>query len=166
MPCAHPRRRTERGSVTAETAVVLPALLVLLAAVLWALAAAAGHLRCVDAARAAARELARGESAASARHAAGQVAPTGALVSIHTVDGLIRVDVSTTVHPFGPVLSRLPGLAVRGDATAFPEEAVTSRLPEEAGTSRLPVPDEAPDPAWVRPDPAPAAAPGPARMDP
>ncbi len=33
MPCAHPRRRTERGSVTAETAVVLPALLVLLAAV-------------------------------------------------------------------------------------------------------------------------------------
>ena len=46
--------------MTAETAVVLPALTVILALVLWAVAAVTAQLACVDAARMAARALARG----------------------------------------------------------------------------------------------------------
>ncbi|GAB3882575.1 hypothetical protein GCM10027612_13340 [Microbispora bryophytorum subsp. camponoti] len=43
----------ERGSVTAETAVALPALVVVLIASLWAVTVVGAQLRCVDAARAA-----------------------------------------------------------------------------------------------------------------
>ncbi|MGW9481337.1 TadE family type IV pilus minor pilin, partial [Streptomyces diastaticus] len=41
--------------MTAETAVVLPTLVVFLLALLWALLAVAAHIQCVDAARAGAR---------------------------------------------------------------------------------------------------------------
>ncbi|MFD6837609.1 hypothetical protein ACFWD6_25135, partial [Streptomyces diastaticus] len=44
-----PRRDGQRGAVTAETAVVLPTLVVFLLALLWALLAVAAHIQCVDA---------------------------------------------------------------------------------------------------------------------
>ncbi|MGX1540093.1 pilus assembly protein, partial [Streptomyces diastaticus] len=43
-----PRRDGQRGAVTAETAVVLPTLVVFLLALLWALLAVAAHIQCVD----------------------------------------------------------------------------------------------------------------------
>ncbi|MGX1713450.1 TadE family type IV pilus minor pilin, partial [Streptomyces sp. S5] len=46
------RRDGQRGAVTAEAAVVLPALVVFLLALVWALLAVAAHIQCVDAARA------------------------------------------------------------------------------------------------------------------
>ncbi|MFJ4725159.1 TadE family type IV pilus minor pilin, partial [Streptomyces diastaticus] len=46
-----PRRDGQRGAVTAETAVVLPTLVVFLLALLWALLAVAAHIQCVDAGR-------------------------------------------------------------------------------------------------------------------
>ena len=92
----------ERGSVTAETAVVLPALAVLLVLCLWSVSVVGQQLRCIDAARVAARALARGESEAAARAAARDAAPTGATVSVRTVDGLAVVEVRLTAGLPGP----------------------------------------------------------------
>lgn len=55
----------ERGSVTAELAVALPAVVVLLVTVLVLAAAATTQLRCADAARAGARSAALGEDPAA-----------------------------------------------------------------------------------------------------
>jgi Flp pilus assembly protein TadG len=44
------RGARDRGSVTAETALVLPVLVVVLAMAVWVLAAVGAQLRCVDAA--------------------------------------------------------------------------------------------------------------------
>jgi hypothetical protein len=52
----------ERGSVTAEIAVAMPVVVLLLSAALWSVAAAADRVRCVDAARDAALGEARGDS--------------------------------------------------------------------------------------------------------
>ncbi|WP_412080123.1 TadE family type IV pilus minor pilin [Streptomyces sp. SJL17-1] len=45
-------RRSDRGFVTVEAALVLPVLALFTVTLLWALAAAAAQIRCVDAARA------------------------------------------------------------------------------------------------------------------
>lgn len=114
-------RAGERGSVTAETAVVLPALLLVLAVVLWVAAAALAQVRCVDAARAGARALARGEQQGTARSMAAQAAPAQAQVSLGRRGDLVRVEVSARVRPLGGVLSGLPALAVRAEAIAAAE---------------------------------------------
>ena len=59
------RDETERGSVTAEFAAVIPAVLLVLACCLAGLQLAGQQLRLQDAAAASARSLARGESAPS-----------------------------------------------------------------------------------------------------
>jgi Flp pilus assembly protein TadG len=107
--------------VTAETAVVLPVLLVVLAAAVWVIACVAAELRCVDAARAGARAAARGDAAGSVSAAASTVAPRGAEVEVVSVGGEVTVVVSAVVHPFGPALSRLPGTPVAARATAVLE---------------------------------------------
>src|SRR5206468_10387938 len=58
------RLRDERGMVTAETAVVLPVLLLVLAGAVAAVTVVGVQLRCVDAAREGARAAARGETSA------------------------------------------------------------------------------------------------------
>ncbi|MFI2753579.1 TadE family type IV pilus minor pilin [Cellulomonas sp. P22] len=68
VPVAGGRGRAvdpERGSVTAELAVALPAAVVLLVAVLVLAVAATTQLRCADAARAGARSAALGEDTAT-----------------------------------------------------------------------------------------------------
>jgi hypothetical protein len=104
--------------VTAELAVGLPALVVVLAVALFAQAAVTAQLRCVDAAAVAARLLARGESGALARSTALAAAPSdatlvtgagpatsGAQATVTTV----RAQVRATVHP---LLGWLPGIPV------------------------------------------------------
>lgn len=61
-----PERRADRGSVTAEIAVGLPAVIVVLAACLGGLGLATDQLRAQDTAADAARVLGRGESVAAA----------------------------------------------------------------------------------------------------
>ena len=61
-----PRRLDDRGSVTAEIAVGVPAVIVVLAACLGGLGLATDQLRAQDAAADAARLLGRGESLAAA----------------------------------------------------------------------------------------------------
>ena len=113
----------ERGSATAELAVVLPAVVLLAVLGVWAVAAVAAHLRCVDAAGAGARALARGESSAEVRRVVAQVAPRGATVRLGRDGDLVVVDVRATVRLPGPWSRAGPGLAVGDRAIGVAEDA-------------------------------------------
>lgn len=67
--------RSEDGSVTAEFAVLVPAVLVVLALCLGAVGAASMQVRAVDAAADGARSLARGEGMGEAAARVGRVLP-------------------------------------------------------------------------------------------
>ena len=107
--------------VTAETAVVLPVLFVVLTAALWVLVCVAGQLRCVDAARTAARAAARGDEAGAIDTAGRAVAPAGATVSVVQSGDEVTVVVEADVRPFGQALSLLPAMPVAARATAVVE---------------------------------------------
>jgi Flp pilus assembly protein TadG len=104
--------------VTAEIAVAMPVLMVLLAAALAAVTVIGGQLRCVDAAREAARALARGDSMDSARALATAAGPQGATLSSTTGPAQIRATVQARVRPIGGLL---PAFTVSADAVALPE---------------------------------------------
>jgi hypothetical protein len=112
------RRTQDRGSVTAELAVGLPALVLLVLAALTAVSAVVTKLQCVDAAREAARAAARGESGQPAGR---QVAPVGAGVSVAFRDDTVRATVAVQVRPLGPYL---PGIPVTAQAVAECEPGV------------------------------------------
>ena len=108
----------ERGSATAETAVVLPALALVLVVSVWAVAVVGQQLQCIDAARTAARALARGEGSADARAAAREAAPAGARISMTTVGGRAVVDVRYTAG--------LPGARSSGAGVPIGSRAVAA----------------------------------------
>lgn len=117
---AHRRGRArdagDGGFVTAETAVALPALVLLAAMLIWGVVAAAGQIRCVDAARIGARAAARGDSDATAL--AQDAAPPGAVVQVSQDGDTVRVTVEAPcLGPgrLGAALSvRLSASAVAG----------------------------------------------------
>lgn len=111
-----------RGSVTAETAVLLPVLLIVLAAAIGVLACVAAQLRCVDAARSAARVAARGDTADLVRTTGERLAPPGSTVTLRQAgEGLVEVVVKAQVRPFGGALDALPAVSVSGRAVAAVE---------------------------------------------
>ena len=110
-------RRGERGAVTVEAAIALAALLVVVVLCLGTLLAAAAQVRCVDAAREAARLVARGADA-DAEPAARRIAPTGADISIRTEEDRVIAVVSVRV----PLL---PLLTLHADAVAVREPGVS-----------------------------------------
>lgn len=89
--------------VTAETAVVLPVLLLVLAGAVAAITVVGAQLRCVDAAREGARAAARGEPAAVVRQIAVAAAPDGAGAGVAVEGDLVRVTVTAVIAPLGPV---------------------------------------------------------------
>jgi len=89
--------------VTAETAVVLPVLLLVLAGAVAAVTVVGAQLRCVDAAREGARAAARGESAATVSRLVGELAPDGAVTRVGGDADQVRVTVTVRVAPLGPV---------------------------------------------------------------
>ena len=89
--------------VTAETAVVLPVLLVVLAAAVAAVTIVGAQLRCVDAAREGARAAARGDDAGTVAQLVQQIAPDGATTSSSGDVGQVRVVVTAVIAPLGPV---------------------------------------------------------------
>ena len=109
--------------ITAETAIVLPVLLLVLAGAVAAVTVVVAHLKCVDAAREAARAAARGEDVSSVMAIADRAGPRGADGVVSTDEDEVRVTVSARVAPLGP----LP-LRVTVSATA-----VALREPGEAG---------------------------------
>jgi Flp pilus assembly protein TadG len=101
--------------VTAETALVLPVLLLVLAAAIAAVVVVGSQLRCVDAAREAARAAARGDAPGQVTSVAARAAPPGATTSTRTSGDLVTVTVTAPVRPLGPVL---PQVRVSATATA------------------------------------------------
>jgi Flp pilus assembly protein TadG len=93
--------------VTAETAVVLPVLLLVLAGAVAAIVVVGAHLRCVDAAREGVRAAARGESPAAVTQIVRRAAPDGAAVTVTRTDDEVRVAVAVDVTPLGPVPLRV-----------------------------------------------------------
>lgn len=104
---------TERGFVTAETAMVIPTLMGLGLALVLIVTAAATQLRCADAAWEAARGLARGEPTEYANQVVDRLGPPDASVSIETVDGSVLVRVSAQLAISGALL---PAVHVEGRA--------------------------------------------------
>lgn len=122
-------RRGESGTVTAELAIVLPAVLVVTVLCVWAVGVAAVHVRCLDAARGAARELARGEPVDQVRAVAASRAPSGARVEVvHLDDDLLAVQVQATVS-FPTGWGGGPAVSVGGRVVAVREDANAPRGP-------------------------------------
>jgi hypothetical protein len=107
--------RVDRGSVTAELAVVLPVVVLLLLAGFTGVTAVLTKLRCVDAAREAARATARGDAGEPAGRRA---APDGASISVRVEGDTVRAVVRASVRPLGPLL---PAVTVEGTAVAATE---------------------------------------------
>lgn len=117
------RVRGERGTATAELAVVLPALVLVALLCVWAVTAVAVHVRCLDAARAGARALARGEAPAAVAESAARAGPRGAQVGLEDVgEGLVAVEVRARVPLPGPWPGAGPGVTVGGRAVAERED--------------------------------------------
>ncbi|MGY1705867.1 TadE family type IV pilus minor pilin [Geodermatophilus sp. SYSU D00697] len=93
--------------VTAETAVVLPVLVLVLAGAVAAVTVVAAQLRCVDAAREGARAAARGETTALVVDLATRAAPDGAVTTVAEDGSAVTVTVAAEVAPLGPVPLRL-----------------------------------------------------------
>lgn len=119
------RRRDDRGGVTVEAAIALGAFGVVLAAALGGVAAAVTQVRCVDAAREAARLAALGDLAGAQRIAA-LIAP-GSSLAVHTEGAQVRAEVDTA-----PPGGLIPGLRLSGEAFAFREtDAAADQLPAD-----------------------------------
>ncbi|GEL45600.1 hypothetical protein CHO01_07160 [Cellulomonas hominis] len=112
------RADRDRGAVTAEFAVLLPVVALLVGAVVALTASAAIQLRCADAARAGARAAALGDGDADVLAVARRVAGSGVQVAVGRDDGWVVVTVESTV---GPTLPLVGGLTVRGTATGRTE---------------------------------------------
>ncbi|OEJ60058.1 hypothetical protein BGM19_20755 [Streptomyces agglomeratus] len=112
-------RRTDRGYVTAEAAVVVPALVLFAMTLVWALVATLAQIQCVDAARAGARAAARQEPQAASAAAARQAAPRGARVTISRDGSRVRVAVEAPAPGLGAL-----SLTLRAEAVAPAEESV------------------------------------------
>ncbi|RAJ61752.1 TadE-like protein [Streptomyces sp. Amel2xB2] len=108
---------SEDGYVTAETAVVIPALVLLFGTLLWGVMAAAAHIQCVDGARAGARAAARGEKEAAVRSAVRSAAPNGATVETQRKGRLVHVRVRARTAGPGPL-----ALGLRAEAVAMAED--------------------------------------------
>lgn len=103
---------SDDGYVTAETAVVIPALVLLFGMLLWGVMAAAQQIQCVDGARAGARAAARGEKEAAVRSAVRSAAPRGAAVETARENELVRVRVRARTPGPGPLTVGLSAEAV------------------------------------------------------
>jgi Flp pilus assembly protein TadG len=122
MRCECARDRpSDSGTVTAELAVCLPVLVLLLAVVLSAVSVAGARVRVQDAAREAARAAARGDQA-TAQRLAQQEAP-GVTVAISTADGVVTADARLSAHLLA---GWLPAVTVEERAVAAlePDTAV------------------------------------------
>src|SRR5664280_2036592 len=123
-PHAVSRRRTwgaratvDGGTATAEMAVALPVLVLVLCGALWA--------------------AARGEPAAEIIRRARTAGPAGATVTIEPNGSRVSVQVSAVVRPFGGLATRLAGIRVTGQAAAAVEEVIDSS-PAAMGAASVP----------------------------
>jgi hypothetical protein len=106
----------DAGAVTVEAAIAIASITVVVVLCLGSFLAVSAHVRCVDAAREAARLVARGDRA-EAVPAAQRVAPRGARITVREVDGFATARVEVAV----PLL---PALDISAEAVAAVEDSV------------------------------------------
>lgn len=136
------RAAAARGSVTAELAVVLPAVTFLLGLLLLGAGAGVLQLRLEEAARSAARSLARGEDPVDARLAAANLAGARARVSVDLDGNYARVTVSARVG--GPLSALMPWTqsavaTAKVEQTAAPGDAQEEWPGDRPGTEAVQV---------------------------
>ena len=113
--------KNQRGAVTAEAAVVLPVLTAFAVALVFLINLGIVQVRSMDAAREAARSVARGDSIAKARSVAQRVAVAGAAVRIMKGAKTVKVQVSTPVsRPGGLLRGHLGMLTAKAEALMEP----------------------------------------------
>ncbi|MDH6243621.1 TadE family type IV pilus minor pilin [Mycobacterium sp. OTB74] len=110
-----PSLRGDSGGVTVEAAFAVAGLVVVAVLCFGGLAAISSQVRCVDAAREAARLAARGDVRAA--EVAGRIGPTGAVVDVRHDGGRVVARVTARA----PLL---PGVVLRAEAVAAPEPGV------------------------------------------
>ena len=117
MRCSPGRReRCDRGTVTAELAACLPVLVLVVGVAISTVTVLGARVRATDAAREAARAIARGDSATAAL-VVREATPGGRLQLIRHGD-LVTATVTWVVHPLA---SWLPALTITGSATTVTE---------------------------------------------
>jgi TadE-like protein len=107
----------DRGMATAELAVALPAVALVIVSGMTAVSVLTAQLRCVDAAREGARAAARGEAPAVVRAAVVSTGPDGAQSSVAGDARSVTVTVSAKSGPGGV----LPSFRVSASAVALRE---------------------------------------------
>jgi len=110
--------------VTVEAAIAIASITVVVVLCLGSFLAVSAHVRCVDAAREAARLVARGDRA-EAIPAAQRVAPRGARITVREVDGFATAAVEVAV----PLL---PALDVSAEAIAAVEDPGSAGPPSDS----------------------------------
>lgn len=98
------RLREDQGSATAETAIVLPVVVAMVAVLLVAGLGIGAQVRLESAARGAARELARGEDPSTAAEVAQRLGGEGTTVRIGGDGSWVRVEARRTYHADAPLL--------------------------------------------------------------
>ena len=114
--------RTARGMVTAEMAVLAPFGVAFGLLLLWVVSLGFTQVQLVDAAREAARLVARGESATAASAVARSHAPPGATVQVSEHHGFVTVQVSARSRLPLPVLRHVGGRTLEASAVSADEE--------------------------------------------
>ncbi|MEO6795153.1 MAG: TadE family type IV pilus minor pilin [Mycobacterium sp.] len=107
------RLADDAGASTVEAAFALAALVSVLVLCLAGISAVSAQVRCVDAAREAARSAARGDTPA-AMAVGRRIAPVGATIRLHSDGGYAIATVSVR-------LALLPGLAISAEAVSAAE---------------------------------------------
>lgn len=135
-----------RGAVTAEFAVALPAVLLLLAMLLAGVAAGVTQLRLEEAARAGARALARGENAAAVEGIVRTLAGASATTAVAADGEWLSVTVADKAG--GPLGSTVPW-TLSAKASTRSETASALLRPEQPipAQSSMPRQGSVPDPA-------------------
>ena len=110
--------KNDRGSVTAEAAMALPALVLVIAAAVGAVTAVTAQLQCLDGAREAARAAVRSEPEAVVRDLATRAGPPGGTAEVAIEGDRVTVTVRARVHLLGGLL---PDLTVTGRAVGLRE---------------------------------------------
>jgi hypothetical protein len=115
------RTHDQAGAVTAETAVVLPVIVVFALGLAWLVALGGTQVRALDAARETARAVARGEDDAAGVDLGRRVATSGARITVSDEGATIAVTVEAPVRGPGGIFEFLPTYHARATAVAAKE---------------------------------------------
>ncbi len=117
--------RDQRGTVTAEAAMVLPLIAAFSLVLVWMVLLGVAQVRAVDAARDAARALARGEDEQAAVAAARRTAPGASDVTF--AESAVGVTVTVTIKAVAPgwLLLPMPSTTVASSSTVEIEGGAT-----------------------------------------